>query len=415
MQYHQQHRVEGGVQTLSIVGGGIMGAGLARYFLSQGLDVTVVEAEDRLAEKLWERLRDVFAKEVSRGRISEVSMAEYLECLSVTADLSRISHAEWVIEAVPEDLPLKREILVQIERAIQNQAVISTNTSAIPISALASALRRPGTLIGTHFFNPAQIMPLVEVVPGFDTAPRIVTRTLSFLESTGKKPVCVKECPGFLVNRILGAYMNEVHWALEDGAGIREIEKLTKDLGFPMGPITLGDMAGWDVICAANETLAAYYGERFTVPPLLKHLSKEGRHGMKSRKGLMDHTVQPPMATDDLVAASSPLNEEEQSQLKERLLGAIFAEALRCLDENVCEASDIDTAMRLGAGLPQGPLAWADALGLDRVLEQLKRLFDAFGPRFWPPPVLQIAVLAGYTGEAAGRGLGGVYRSVDAR
>ncbi len=392
-----------------------MGAGLARYFLSQGLDVVVVEAEDRLAERLRKGLSDAFEKEMSRGRIREASMAEYLHRLSVGSDLSLLSHAEWVIEAVPEDLPLKREILVKLEHATQDQAVISTNTSALPISALASVLRRPGSLIGTHFFNPAQIMPLVEVIPGFDTEPSIVTRTMSFLESACKKPICVKECPGFLVNRILGAYMNEVLWILEDGAGIQEVEETTEALGFPMGPVALGDMAGWDVICAANETLAGYYGERFTVPPLLKRLSDEGRHGMKRRKGLLDHSVKPPVATNDLVPASSPLNDQERLQLKERLLGAIFAEAMRCLDENVCRAADIDIAMRLGAGLPQGPLAWADALGLDQVLEQLKRLFGKFGPRFWPPPVLQIAVLAGCTGEAAGRGLGGVYPSVDTR
>jgi len=406
----QEIDLESMSKVIGIVGGGVMGTGLARFFLACDFEVRVVEADDNLAERFRLRLIKAFAKDMELGRTVKAEAAARLERLQTGIDIPSLSGASLIIEAVPENLALKRQVLRQLEGVVGDNTILASNTSALPISALAAAMKRPDRFIGTHFFNPAQVMPLVEVVPGFDTAPAIVDQTMGFLRACGKKPVKVKDCPGFLVNRIMGAYMNEVMRLLEDGVGIKEVEETAQGLGFPMGPIALGEMAGWDVVCAANETLERYYGMRFAVPSLLKRLDVEGRHGVKAGKGLLDHSLQPPVAAGDLAVVSKPLSGiAEKAELEERLSEIVFAEAMRCLDEGVCQAVDIDQAMMLGAGLPKGPLTWADEIGLDNVLARLKSLFEKFGPRFWPPPILQISVIAGYTGKSAGRGLGGRY------
>jgi 3-hydroxyacyl-CoA dehydrogenase len=254
-------------------------------------------------------------------------------------------------------------------------------------------------------------MPLVEVVPGADTSQQILDATMTFLKSEGKKPIKIKDCPGFLVSRILGAYMNEAMWLLQEEVGILDMEAIVSDLGMPMGPITLGEMVGWDIIRASNETLRNYYGSRFEIPPLLKRLNNDKRLGIKTGRGLMDHSTRPPAATEDLVPSSRTPDDGTRVRAGRQLMGAIWAESIRCMEEGVAGAREIDAAMIMGAGFPRGPLAWADETGLDEVANLLSSLTATLGERFLPAPVLRIFAMAGYLGTKAGRGLAGSYRA----
>lgn len=397
------------VENIGIIGGGVMGSGLARHFLARGFVVTVIEAENDLAKMVRQKMEQVFSKEVEKGKLDEQNATQWLANLHVKTEMASLKEAGMVIEAVPEDLSVKKRVLAAAENVLPPEAIIASNTSSLPISALAVALARPKRFLGTHFFNPAHIMPLVEVIPGVDTDSVVVTRVLDFLSLAGKKPIRVQECPGFLVNRILGAYMNEVLWLLEGEAGMQDVETAAEQLGLPMGPVTLGDMVGWDIIHAANRTLAEYYGPRFEVPPLLAKLCAENRLGVKTGKGFLDHSVRPPRPTGDLVPISRNLPENDMEAVTTRMQAAIIAESLRCLGEGVASAADLDTAMIMGTGLPKGPITLADQMGLDLVLDQLEILTKRFGLRFWPPPILRIYVLAGHSGSSAGRGLAGNY------
>lgn len=405
----REKKIKGISKKIGIVGGGIMGTGLARAFLASDLNVSVIEADATLAERFLRKIERVLSKDVETGKLSREVCDRRLANLRTDTHLDVLGDTGFVIEAAPENAKLKSRILGELEEVLTPDTVIATNTSALPISALAAGLSNPERFLGTHFFNPAHIMPLVEVVPGMDTEDHVVGDVIDFLASVGKKPVRVKECPGFLVNRVLGAYINEIMWLLEETAGIMDMESIAMELGLPMGPCTMGDMVGWDIIHASNKTLSDYYGERFRIPPFLASLVEKNRLGIKVKKGLLDHTKMPPVPTEDLVPATRKADGKGRKVLKQRVLAAIMAEAVRCLDEGVASPADIDKAMVLGAGFSKGPLSWADEIGLDKVLELLDGLTTTMGSRFWPAPILRINVLAGFTGQAAGRGLAGTY------
>ncbi|RJR18643.1 MAG: 3-hydroxyacyl-CoA dehydrogenase [Desulfobacteraceae bacterium] len=397
------------LSSVGVVGGGIMGSGLARYFLAKDFRVILIEADRYSAQKVRGRLENVLGKDVEKGKLAQARAENFLGHLQVSEDISRLAEAEFVIEAVTENLSLKREILINIEGHLSNDAVLCSTTSALPVSAIGAVLARPDRFIGTHFFNPAHIMPLVEVIPGMDTEPDVVEKVKDFLLLYGKRPIKIKECPGFLVNRILGALMNEAMWLLEEGAGIRELDSSAKSIGLPMGPAALGDMVGWDVIYASNLTLETYYGSRFEIPNLLKELVVQRSYGVKSGNGLYDHTKNVPEPSDHLISTYQRAQKMSNEQIGQRLTSIILAESIRCLDEGIASNKDIDMAMTLGAGFTRGPLAWADEIGLKEVLENLLRYSEVNGPRFWPAPILRVHVTAGYNGPSSGRGLAGTY------
>ncbi|MFH1117393.1 MAG: 3-hydroxyacyl-CoA dehydrogenase NAD-binding domain-containing protein [Pseudomonadota bacterium] len=380
---------------VGVVGGGTMGKGLIRHFLTRGLSVTLVEATADLAEKTRRDVLHAFESAVKAGKLAAEIPSQRMDRLVAGAEISSLGDCGFVIETVPEDLELKRRILTSIEQNIGPDAIIGSNTSALPITALAAGLTSPGRFAGTHFFNPPHVMPLVEVVSGADSAPGPLQRLMDFLSGTGKRPILVKDCPGFLVNRILGAYMNEALRLLGQDAGIMDLDEAAEAMGFPMGPAKLGDMVGWDVIYASNRTLETSYGERFAIPRLLVQLNEDKRLGAKTGKGLLDHTTAPPTPTADLAPAGKSLGADAVDLLQKRLMYAIIAEALRCLDEVVASAGDIDEAMILGGGFPRGPLAWADDIGCGQVLSDLELFSKRYGAQFRPAPVLRISVPAG--------------------
>jgi 3-hydroxyacyl-CoA dehydrogenase len=317
-----------------------------------------------------------------------------------------------VIEAVPEKMAVKKQVFQELEEACPEQTIFASNTSALSISEMAAATDKPHKVIGMHFFNPAHVMKLVEVIPGLDTGRETQDDVVMFAESLRKIPVVVQECPGFLVNRLLMPYLNEATLALEEGAATAtEIDKAVVEWGMPMGPFTLMDMLGIDVCADVGEYLYSEYGDRMTPARLFEKLLDEGRLGEKSGAGFYDHPGGESKEVHRMIETLQSAGDVASgtSFSVERVMYPLINEAAQCVLENVATMTDIDMAMVAGTGMTYegdrvGPLVVADRIGLDEVEGKLKELEDEFGPRFRPARPLRLRVRAKHLGVKSGKG-----------
>jgi 3-hydroxyacyl-CoA dehydrogenase/enoyl-CoA hydratase/3-hydroxybutyryl-CoA epimerase len=307
-------------------------------------------------------------------------------------------------------MSIKRQVLAELEKVCPEHTIFASNTSALSISEMGAATNRPHKVVGMHFFSPAHVMKLVEVIPGLDTSQETVDDIVMFTESLRKIPVVVQECPGFLVNRLLMPYLNEATLALQEGAATaREIDEELVKFGWPMGPFTLMDMLGLDVIYHTGEYMAGEYGGEN--PLLFKMLYEAGRLGEKSGAGFYGYGDQ----TDEAVRAMvKQLQDEGKVQTGtefswQRLMMPLINEAIQCVMENIASPDKIDMAAIAGIGMKygeerMGPLQLADELGLDVVLENLEKYQGQFGVRFRPARLLKTKVRAKHLGKKVGKG-----------
>jgi 3-hydroxyacyl-CoA dehydrogenase/enoyl-CoA hydratase/3-hydroxybutyryl-CoA epimerase len=316
-----------------------------------------------------------------------------------------------VVEAAPEKLQLKQQIFKELDSILPEGAILASNTSSLSISALGGVTKRPHKVIGMHFFYPAHIMKLVEVIPGLETSEETTNDIIGFAESLRKLPVRVNECPGFLVNRILMPYLNEAAYCVQEGAAsAREVDGALTEFGFPMGPFTLVDNLGFDVCREVVNVLVDAYGPRMTPAVIWERLHALKRFGVKSGAGFYlyaDRAGQPDPELDKIVQELRGKSSRPSEFSVNRLVLPMINEAIRCLDEHVCTAADVDLAVIAGLGFPQtkeGILHYADEMGLDAVLSQLEQLTRAHGERFWPSPLLKRKVAAGHLGKKAKKG-----------
>ncbi|UCH33790.1 MAG: hypothetical protein JSV65_14660, partial [Armatimonadota bacterium] len=318
-----------------------------------------------------------------------------------------------VIEAVPEKMDLKKKIFKELEEATPETCILASNTSALSISEIASVTTRAEKVVGMHFFYPAHVMKLVEVIPGLETSDETVDDTAAFAESLRKIAVRVQECGGFLVNRLLLPYLNEAVMALQEGAATApDIDAAMRDWGFPMGPFVLCDTLGLDVCASVGRTLYDFYGPRMAPARLWEKIVAADRYGLKSKAGFYSYAEEGSAGVDEAVQSMIAEVQKETGVSGtefsvERLVYPMINEAVICLQEQVSSASDMDIAMLAGIGFPQdkgGILKYADTIGLDVVLEGLERYSKELGERFWPAPMLKRMRAAGHLGQKAGRG-----------
>ncbi len=401
------------IYKVGVVGAGTMGAQIAEVVSFSGLPVVVADKEESLARGGVESVRAIYQARVAKGKMTPEQLEEKMLLVTASPNLEGLHDADLIIEAVSEDLMLKQRLFHELDRICSRSAILASNTSALSISAIGSATKRPGKVIGLHFFNPAYAMPLVEVIPGLGTDPQTVDDVVGFSESLRKQPVIVKECAGFLVNRLLSPYLNEAVWCLQDGdVSIKEIDQDMVSFGMPVGPFTLLDTVGLDIALDVARILHRSYGPRMAPAPLLEAFVKAGRMGLKTGKGFYDYGTADDGGVDrhleGLREQSRQLTGRSQMKWSRlRPLLAMVNEAVIALQEGVASARDIDLAMAAGTGFPSdkiGPLHLADQLGIEHVLQELEELQDRVGPRFWPAPMLRRLVDAGLTGQAAGRG-----------
>ncbi|MFQ5945165.1 MAG: 3-hydroxyacyl-CoA dehydrogenase [Anaerolineae bacterium] len=394
-----------------VVGAGTMGAEIAQVISFSGLPVALVDVDRSALDRGMERIKGIYQRRVDRGKMDRRTMAERMDLISVGTDHGALADADIVIEAIPEELDLKREAFRMLDGLCSPTALLASNTSALSVSELGAASGRPEKLVGMHFFFPAHIMKLVEVVPGLETSQDTVDTTVGFAESLRKIPVVVQECPGFVVNRLLLPFLNEATYCLqEEAATAGEIDDAIVGFGMPMGPFTLADALGLDVAWSVAQTLYEAYGERMAPALLLRRLVEAGRTGEKSGAGFYGYAGELEEPLEEMIQAVQEETGIAGTEFKlERCLYPMVNEASRCVQERIAEASDIDLAMIYGTGMrrgeePMGPLRMADEIGLDQILGELEELEARHGPRFRPSRLLRLKVRAGHLGTKTGRG-----------
>ncbi len=397
----------------AVVGAGAMGAEIAQVISYSGLPVVLKDVDQAMLDRGMARIRKIYQSRVDRGKLSASDMDGKLALITPTLAFDEFTEVDIVVEAVPEKMSVKRAVLGQLAQVLPESAIIASNTSALSISEMGAASGRPGKLLGMHFFNPAHVMKLVEIIPGLDTAQETVDDVVSFTESLRKLPVVVQECPGFLVNRLLMPYLNEAVLALEEGeASANDIDQQMQAWGMPMGPFILMDMLGLDVCADVGQYLQTEYGGRMRGAALFPRLMQAGRLGEKSGAGFYGYGAESDEPVKQMIAEAQAAGEARPSGRPfepDRLIMPLINEAALCLQEHIASPGDIDLAMVAGTGMTYGgeragPLAVADSLGLDTVVAKLEALQSAYGERFQPARLLRTKVRAGHLGRKRGRG-----------
>jgi 3-hydroxyacyl-CoA dehydrogenase/enoyl-CoA hydratase/3-hydroxybutyryl-CoA epimerase/enoyl-CoA isomerase len=387
------------VRNVGVLGAGIMGAGIAYSSAVKGLPVLMKDVSPKALEQGIAQARQQLERHMRSGRLPPEQATRTLESIRPQRDYAGFGELDLVIEAVVEDLALKHQLLAEVEPLLGARAILASNTSSLSITTLAQTLKRPEQFIGLHFFNPVPQMPLVEVVRGPQTATATAATASSYVATLGKTPIVVRDCPGFLVNRILTAYLVGFLRAVRDGADFTLVDRVMEAFGWPMGPAYLQDVVGLDTLLRVVETITAGHPQRmrldFEIAPTV--LVADQRLGQKNGKGYYRYEPDPSgraqrvadSAVPELLAALQPAGPREfsEQEILERLMLPMLIEAALCLEEQVAEsAEEIDLALVLGLGFPRhagGALKYMDWLGVRFVTERCDR-YRALGPLYVP-------------------------------
>ncbi len=374
-----------------VVGAGIMGGGIAWLFAGAGYSV-------RIKDLNWDAIRlalhtasGIFTRRVKRKKMRQHDALCAMHRMSGCIDGSGLHQADIIVEAVVENLDVKKKVLADLDTQTAHTTTLCSNTSSLRMADMAEALENTGRFIGMHFFNPVHRMPLVEVIAGPDSNHHHVARVAAFCAKLGKIPIIVADCPGFLVNRILLPYINEAAWLYMDGASIADVDRTLTQFGMPMGPFTLADEVGLDVGYHVAHNLEQGYGERMAVAPILHKLAIEEKLlGKKGNKGFYLHNKKTTPVVNSALTKNTPQNTDHHADtttIRNRCLGIMVNEAARCLDEGiVASPAELDMAMIYGTGFPPfhgGLCAWADTIGLKTLITTLTELATTL-PRFTP-------------------------------
>ena len=402
------------VKTAAVIGCGTMGGGIAMNFANAGIPVTVFEVSQEALDKGLGVIEKNYAATVSKGRLSQENMDTRLGLISSTVSYDDLSDADVVIEAVFEDMALKREVFGQLDAACKPEAILATNTSTLDVDEIASATSRPDKVIGTHFFSPANVMKLMENVRGAQSSDETIATTMKLSKTIGKIGVLVGICDGFVGNRMLYAYRRQADFLLEEGALPDQIDRVIYDFGMPMGPYAMGDLAGLDVGWRIRQRQAATRPAHLRYSTVADRVCELGRFGQKTSAGWFRYdpgsrTPIPDPVVNELVLQVSADNgfirrEVSDQEILERCMYPLINEGAKILEEGLAQrASDIDVIWMYGYGFPRyrgGPMFWADLVGLGTIYDMMRRLHDEHGD-YWLEPAPLLKQLA-----EQGRGFG---------
>src|SRR5437588_737061 len=396
----------------AVVGAGTMGGQIAQTIAAAGIPVILKDIDEQLVQAGLDEARNVsqgqVGKLVERGKLtaqqSERALEEIVSRIRGTTSYEGFGAVDFVIEAVPERMEIKQRVFAELDAATPGHAILASNTSSLSITELGEATLRPDRVVGFHYFYPASVMPLIEIVEGEDTSAETTTAAVTFAQASRKQPITCAEVPGFVVNRILNAGVSEV-WREQEQKGL-SIKKVDEGIGaagvVPAGPYLLVNLLGLDTVLHVAEHLAASYGEeRFYVPKGMQKLVSEGRLGAKTGgEGFYDAQGQPNIEGD---------SEPDVAELVERLSLKTLVEACLVLEEGVATHRDIDFGLMAGAGLDPRrgllpPFLRADTEGLDVLLERLESAQERYGERFAPPAIIRRLVAQGRLGQKSGQG-----------
>ncbi len=385
------------VGTVGVLGAGLMGAGIAYLCAARaGTPVIVRERDQKSLDDGIGRFRALVDARVNRGRLTREKAAGIVARVTGALDFEALQSAGLVIEAVFEDLDLKRELLAQVESVGRDELIFASNTSSIPIARIAEGSQRPGNVIGMHYFSPADRMPLLEVVVTQQTAPAVTATCVAYGRRQGKTVIVVRDGPGFYTSRILAPYLNEAAWLLTEGLTIEAIDRALVGFGFPVGPLTLLDDVGIDVGYKVSRVLGEAFGERMQPPAGLQRLIEEGSLGRKTGRGFYLHERAAHRRVNESVYAlvgTTPMKTPEEIPIAERCVLQMVNEAARCLETGIVRsARDGDLGAVFGLGFPPflgGPLRYADSVGAAWLLGRLEHFAVLHGERYRPAESLR--------------------------
>jgi 3-hydroxyacyl-CoA dehydrogenase/enoyl-CoA hydratase/3-hydroxybutyryl-CoA epimerase/3-hydroxyacyl-CoA dehydrogenase/enoyl-CoA hydratase/3-hydroxybutyryl-CoA epimerase/enoyl-CoA isomerase len=385
------------IGSVAVVGAGIMGSGIAAANLKRDLPVALSDASAPALGAAVTRILEEVAYNKDTKRTDPDRAVKYAARLNSTCTDAELAVSDLVIEAIVESVDAKKKLYARLEPVLRPEAIIGSNTSTIPITSLAESLKRPERFCGIHFFNPVRKMPLVEVIRGKQTSDQTIATAVAYAKSIGKSPIVVNDGPGFLVNRLLLPYMNESLELILEGAPIKQIERVAKGFGMPMGPITLYDVVGLDTCVMAGRVMVEAFPDRIVVNDVLMALVKAGRLGQKTGAGFYAYKKgsdrgEPDPKLDELI---QPLMRDQRkfsdAEIEARLFLPMIVEATRLLQDKVVrDVRDVDLGLIYGIGFPPfkgGLLFWADTLGAAKIVEMLKPL-EPLGERARPTPLL---------------------------
>jgi 3-hydroxyacyl-CoA dehydrogenase/enoyl-CoA hydratase/3-hydroxybutyryl-CoA epimerase len=387
------------ISRMAILGAGVMGGGIAQLAAYHGLRVRMKDVRHEAVASGLQHARSLFDEAVKKRRLEARAAEQRMELISGGIEYHGIAMVDLVVEAVVERMEVKRAVLSEVERLVSPQCILATNTSSLSVDAMADALQRPGRFCGMHFFNPVHKMPLVEVVRGARTEDVVLATVHALALRLGKVPVVVRDGPGFLVNRILGPYLNEASWLLADGASVEDVDRVAVEFGMPMGPLRLLDEIGIDVARHAGSSLHQVFGERLAPAPTLTALGQTERLGRKNGRGFYQYGDGEEGEVDERVYAELGLSMPSdrsgppEREIRSRLVLSMINEAARVLEDRIVEhAGEVDLAMIMGTGFPPfrgGILRHADSVGLHVLMEHLADLQTRYGARFQPAALLE--------------------------
>jgi 3-hydroxyacyl-CoA dehydrogenase/enoyl-CoA hydratase/3-hydroxybutyryl-CoA epimerase len=385
------------VRRLGVVGAGFMGAGIAgTAALHTDADVRLRDAEHARVGRGVAQARRILDDRLKRRHLTKQEHARRTAALSGGIDLRGFEAADLAIEAVFEDLAVKRQVLAELQGVMRPGSVVATNTSTIPIARIADGAARPADVLGMHFFSPVEKMPLLEVIPHAGTAPDAIATAVTYGRALGKTVIVVADRPGFWVNRILFPYLNEAGHLLEEGVPVELLDRTVTAWGFPVGPITLMDEVGLDVAVKAAAVMHEAFGERMRPGSLIAKLVADGRLGRKNGRGFYRYEDGRRAGVDPALAAlvgASPERAVDAKEAETRLIFAMLNESAHALGDGVVRsARDGDLGAIFGIGFPPfrgGPLRVLDAIGAAAAVATLEQLAERHGPRFAPAPLLR--------------------------
>lgn len=383
MHYSELRPMKKEKECIGVIGAGAMGSGIAQVAAQCGHEVVLVDQNQSALDKSQKNLASVANRLIEKERWTVEFSQEVQQSIVRTTDWNQLKPCTWIIEAIVEDLAVKTDVFRKLEAIVDSTAVLASNTSSLSLTAIAGKLSNPERFVGLHFFNPAPLMALVEVIPALQTNPDLVTRALEQMRSWNKTPVKAKDTPGFIVNRVARPFYGEALRIVEEGlASPQAVDAAMKACGFRMGPFELMDLIGNDVNYAVTQSVfeAFYYDPRYRPSLIQKQFVDAGWLGRKSGRGYYHYESE--SADKQTIDASS------LEWISERIIAMLINEAAEALYLNIASASDLDTAMTRGVNYPKGLLAWANERGIDATLEVLKGLQEHYGEDRYRPSIL---------------------------
>lgn len=397
------------IATVGVVGAGTMGGGIAMSLANAGLAVVLVERNAQALERGWAAIRKNYAATAAKGKLTAAQVEARQACISTSLDMNDLRDADLVIEAAFEDMDVKRQIFTALDAICKPQAILASNTSRLDIDQIAGFTRRPAQVLGMHFFSPANVMRLLEVVQGRDTDGNVIAAVFRLARAMGKLPVLVGVCDGFVGNRMVSPYTREAHFLLEEGASPSQVDGALQRFGLAMGPLRMADMAGLDISWAFRKRMAPTRPAHLRYSRVADSLCEQGRFGQKTGSGFYRYVAgsREPLEDPQVLAlieqcarqdgiARREISDEE---IVQRTMYALVNEGARILEEGIARrASDIDVIYVNGYGFPAyrgGPLFYADEQGLPAVLATIRRFHEAHGELWQPAPLLERLVAEG--------------------